>query len=387
VTPTVTFVVPCYKLAHLLPECIDSILSQTYRDFEILIMDDCSPDDTAEVARSFADPRVKHIRNEPNLGHLRNYNKGIGIARGEYIWLISADDRIRTPQALERYVRMMEENPNIGFVCCPAVEMRNGGETGLARYSVLAERDTVFKGHDFLKSLLYANVVVASSGMVRRVCYEEHGTFPLDLPYAGDWYLWLLFALHYDVGYVAEPMVNYRGHELSMTNRLMNRDIRILVRDWLAVLWPIKHQAEQARYRTIATKCEKALAYQYARFLTSLNHLQYQMDVRELDESVSQFARDPREAASVRARVYVSVGDIKFGGNEFVEADNFYKRGLGENPFILTAWVKRLLLHMGDFGIRIRDRRKTLRNARESDLLAKIQEHERAKSGIALKEI
>src|SRR5947209_11370258 len=85
--PKVSFVVPCYKLAHLLPECINSILSQTFKDFEILIMDDCSPDNTEEIARSFKDPRVKHIRNDPNLGHLRNYNKGIELSRGRYIWL------------------------------------------------------------------------------------------------------------------------------------------------------------------------------------------------------------------------------------------------------------------------------------------------------------
>src|SRR5437016_5697097 len=101
-TPRVTFVVPCYKLGHLLAECLKSILAQTYRDFEVLVMDDCSPDDTAEVARSFHDPRVKHIRNEPNLGHLRNYNRGLDLAEGEYIWLVSADDRLRKPYVLER---------------------------------------------------------------------------------------------------------------------------------------------------------------------------------------------------------------------------------------------------------------------------------------------
>jgi glycosyltransferase involved in cell wall biosynthesis len=55
-------------------------------------MDDCSPDNTPEVARSLQDPRVKHIRNNPNLGHLRNYNKGISLSRVKYVWLISADD-------------------------------------------------------------------------------------------------------------------------------------------------------------------------------------------------------------------------------------------------------------------------------------------------------
>jgi glycosyltransferase involved in cell wall biosynthesis len=94
-SPTVSFVVPCYKLAHLLSDCVDSILGQTYREFEVLIMDDCSPDNTPEVARSFQDARVKYIRNPTNLGHLHNYNKGIGLSQGKYVWLISADDYLR----------------------------------------------------------------------------------------------------------------------------------------------------------------------------------------------------------------------------------------------------------------------------------------------------
>src|SRR5438477_10603599 len=111
--PTVTFVVPCYKLAHLLPDCLRSILSQSFGDFEILVMDDCSPDHTGEVARSFKDSRVRHVRNDPNLGHLHNYNKGIALARGAYIWLISADDCLRRPYVLERYVQQMDRHPSV----------------------------------------------------------------------------------------------------------------------------------------------------------------------------------------------------------------------------------------------------------------------------------
>src|SRR3954451_17652801 len=106
--PTVSFVVPCYKLSHLLADCVSSILAQTYGDFEVLIMDDCSPDDTPAVAQSFGDSRVQHIRNEANLGHLRNYNKGVQLARGKYIWLISADDKLRKPHVLENYVQVLE---------------------------------------------------------------------------------------------------------------------------------------------------------------------------------------------------------------------------------------------------------------------------------------
>src|SRR5688500_14949354 len=73
--PVVTFVVPCFKLAHFLGDCLRSILDQDYGDFEIIIMDDCSPDDTAAVAACFTDPRIRYIRNPHNLGHLKNYNR------------------------------------------------------------------------------------------------------------------------------------------------------------------------------------------------------------------------------------------------------------------------------------------------------------------------
>src|SRR6266550_3100148 len=107
-TPIVSFVVPCYKLAHLLRECVDSILCQTFGNLEVLIMDDCSPDKTSEVAQSFRDSRVRYIRNESNLGHLRNYNKGISLTQGKYVWLISADDYLRRAYILEKYVNLLE---------------------------------------------------------------------------------------------------------------------------------------------------------------------------------------------------------------------------------------------------------------------------------------
>jgi glycosyltransferase involved in cell wall biosynthesis len=98
--PLVTFVVPCYKLAHMLSECVNSILKQDYENFEVLIMDNCSPDRTPEVAQSFNDPRIKHIRNESNLGHIRNFNKGISLARGKYVWMLCVDDMLRSPHVL-----------------------------------------------------------------------------------------------------------------------------------------------------------------------------------------------------------------------------------------------------------------------------------------------
>src|SRR5262249_19075696 len=177
-TPTVSFIVLCYKLAHLLPECVSSILSQTYDDFELLVMDDCSPDNTAEVAKSFGDPRVKYIRNQRNLGVLGNENEGVRLSRGKYVWIISADDYLRRPYITQRYVELMEKNPRVGYAFCSGVSVRNGREMEVLSYSKYRDQDEIVHGHALLRDLLYGNFVLAASVMVRRECYEKISMYP-----------------------------------------------------------------------------------------------------------------------------------------------------------------------------------------------------------------
>ena len=198
--PMVSFVVPCYKLAHLLPECVNSILAQTYRQFEVLIMDNCSPDSTPEVAQSFQDPRVKHIRNDVNIGHVRNFNKGISLSRGKYVWVLSADDFLKSPHVLEQFVGVMERNAHVGFVFCRAIEWLDAKEAGTRHCGNV---DRIWEGRDLLRKLVKSNFIAQSSGMVRKACYEMVGVFAPDMPFAWVWYLWCLLALHYDVAYFA----------------------------------------------------------------------------------------------------------------------------------------------------------------------------------------
>src|SRR6185437_6795665 len=267
--PKVSFVVPCYKLAHLLRECVNSILSQTYKDFEVLIMDDCSPDTTAEVAASFNDSRVQHVRNQANLGHIANYNKGIGLSRGKYVWLISADDCLRRPYLLEKYVNVMEAHPEVGFAFCPAVKLRDGKEVGTCDYSVISNHDSIFPGPELLRKLVHENIIVAASGLVRRQCYDKAGMFPLDMPWGGDWYLWCSFALISDAAYFAEPMVCYREHQLSMTNLLMDQDLKACSSDDISIPWAIKRKAESAGFQEVVKSCLQAIAGEYARHIAS----------------------------------------------------------------------------------------------------------------------
>jgi hypothetical protein len=350
--PAVSFVVPCYELAHLLSECVNSILRQSYADFEVLIMDDCSPDNTAQVARSFSDPRIRHIHNDPNLGHLRNYNKGISLSRGKYVWLISADDYLRKPYILEKYVKVLDNNTTVGYAFCSGVGVRNGRETEPLNYSVYANSDRIVAGHDFLKDLFKKNVVLSASGLVRKKCYEELGVFPLNMPFAGDWYLWCLFALHYDVAYFAEPMVAYRQHDSSMTTSLTEEGGEKCCRDDLAVLWAVKRKADEAAFRDVTSGCVSPLGEMYAK---SLAHKRYGMSkpflsVEEFERSLCRNTPSESERNRIRARAYDELANEYYWQGEHAPAKRFYREALRHDPWLLSVHIKNMLLYFGKPG-------------------------------------
>lgn len=359
--PTVSFVIPCYKLAHFLPECVNSILAQTYTDFEVLILDDCSPDETAEVARSFQDLRVKHIRNDPNLGALPNYNKGIQSSRGKYVWLISADDYLRRPYVLKNFVDLMDANPRVGFTFCPGIEVKDGEETGLLDFSTYGNRDRIVSGRVLLETLLYGNFVLAPAAMARRECYEKISLFPInpvwfgvpvDLIWGGDWYLWCAFALSHDVGYFAEPMACYREHALSSTSNITRNDTRNCFLAEIAVRWKIKQQADAAGYRDVSTKCLETLAIEYARHLTTKQYRSSASTITmaQFEESLCNSTSGEVERDWMRSRVFAEIGARHDHRGDLVAASKYYRAATQLDPWMIKVQSKKLLLSLGKPG-------------------------------------
>ena len=341
-------------MAHLLPDCIHSILKQSFADFEILIMDDCSPDSTPEVAATFGDPRVMHVRNEVNLGHLRNYNKGIELARGRFVWLISADDYLRTKSILARYMKCFEKNPSVGYVFCSGYAVRDGVETKvLGRYRERLDRDRILPGRRFLKKLLNGNFVLAPSGLVRRECYDRLGTFPTDLPFAGDWYLWCRFAIHWNVGYFAEPMVCYRDHHsLSMTTALLTGKLEGCAAEEIAIAWDIVGEVLRAGYPSLAKQLLPAVAQAYARTLARerFESCSSFMNFERLEEALKERLPDKVQRALFRARAYAAVGNEFYWRGQRDSAKSFYASALRVNPWMPVIQLKRMLLGLGRIG-------------------------------------
>ena len=110
--PTVSVIVPNYNHARFLPQRIETILRQSYQDFELLLLDDCSTDDSRAILSQYAsDPRVRLEFNEMNSGSpFKQWNKGVRLARGKYVWIAESDD-YADPQLLERLVAVLEADP------------------------------------------------------------------------------------------------------------------------------------------------------------------------------------------------------------------------------------------------------------------------------------
>ena len=222
----VSVIVPNYNHAPYLRERMDTILTQTFQDFELILLDDCSTDDSRSILSSYSNnPRVSAIKfNEKNSGStFKQWNKGVRLARGEYIWLAESDD-YADPHFLERLVPVLDAKPQVAFVSCRSWQIdSNGNVMGYAdagvphwkRYETGAEVDGREECENYFA---YVTAVCnASSVLMRRSAYEKAGGADESLRLAGDRKLWGAMALTGRVVYFNEPLNYYRIHPQTVS--------------------------------------------------------------------------------------------------------------------------------------------------------------------------
>lgn len=207
---TVSIIIPTYNRAHLLPRAICSVLKQSFHDWELIIVDDGSTDDTEEVVRDFSDPRVRYIRHDTNRGAPAARNTGIRAARGRYIAFLDSDDEW-LPEKLEKQLKIFEtSDADVGAVYTGAIFVEE--ESGRKR--IKAPR---VKGWILTEEMAYNPVGSTSRVMVKRECIDECGYFDECLPCHEDWDMWIRIAQRYKFDYVAEPLVRYFEHSRSIS--------------------------------------------------------------------------------------------------------------------------------------------------------------------------
>jgi hypothetical protein len=215
--PRVSVIIPSYNYGNFIEMAIESVLKQTIKDIELIIIDDASFDNTRDIVNRFSDPRIKYVRNQFNMGHVKAINKGLKIAKGYYISIIGADD-IMMPENLELKVNALENNPTAGLCFSNAIIIdQKGNEQGY----FFKKANFSQSPYNYLKELLLkGNFIPASSVVTLRECYNKVGLYNENLKYAEDWDMWMRIAYHYDFIYIDQPLVKYRVHKDNLTKRI-----------------------------------------------------------------------------------------------------------------------------------------------------------------------
>ncbi len=197
--PKVTVLMPVYNAEPYLREAMDSILSQTLTDFEFLIMDDGSTDGSAGIVRSYADRRIRLVQNERNLKLAATLNRGLDLARGEYVARMDADDISLSPR-LARQAAFLDARPDVGLCGAWAEAF------GAARFSMPNPTDP----EAIRAKLLFDSALVHPAVMLRRSAFDRHGLrYPL-LAHFEDYALWQQAARLFPLANLPEVLLRYR---------------------------------------------------------------------------------------------------------------------------------------------------------------------------------
>ncbi len=226
----VTVIVPNYNHAHHLTQRIESILNQTFHDFELIILDDCSTDDSRTIINKFVSqfPEITCYFNTSNSGSpFKQWDYGVKKAKGEFIWIAESDD-FADPCFLEMSSAILTDNENIGLVYCNSKIINELTDTECyvsdLRKTMDEKKwteDYSNKGLNEINEYLYLNNTInnVSGVLFRKSRYIEAGYADHSMKYCGDWFLYLRILLISDIYYLSSPLNTFRIHASSTSNK------------------------------------------------------------------------------------------------------------------------------------------------------------------------
>ncbi len=218
--PELSVCIPAYNNSPYIKDTIKAILEQDCDNFELVIVDDCSSDDTVSIAKSFGDPRIRIIKNEKNLGMTGNWNKCISQAKGEFVKLVCADD-VLYAGSLKKELEALKENPDVNLVMSDTLLIDMAGKRvgSFKRWHVKGKMD----GRKLARiSLLFNNFFGAPcNNMFRKDAAEQAGGFDSRFNYILDFDFWVSMACKGYVYIIHEFLNGFRIREDSNTGDVM----------------------------------------------------------------------------------------------------------------------------------------------------------------------
>ena len=230
-TPRVSILMPVYNVAPYLREAMDSILTQTFQDFELIVLDDCSPDNSSEILDTYTDERIVRYRGEKNMGLSNVLNVGMAMARGELIARMDSDD-ISTPERLATQVAYLDAHPEVDLCSCGMELFGAKQETWVREANV----------EDVKITALFHSPILHASSVWRRASFERMGLrFLQEMVPAEDYDMWTrAMAAGLKLVNIPEVMYHYRIHPsqaTTQTDKTARKD-REVKSNYLRMLYP-----------------------------------------------------------------------------------------------------------------------------------------------------
>jgi hypothetical protein len=257
-------VVPCYNYGRFLRQCVESVLQQEGVDVRVLIIDDCSPDDTPDIGRALAaeDLRVEYRRHATNLRHIATYNEGFQWVAGDAMLLLSADDLL-TAGALRRVADVFTQHPEVDLVwgsqsvfdqvLPPPVQLATA-----CSYRVLS-------GVEFIQQMCVSgsNPVMTPTAVVRASMVKAIGGYDYSLPHTADMHYWLRCAARASIAIVEAQQAYKRMHGENMQVEFVSRRVRDLDQQWRAFESFFNHDGQRlARADELRRLAQRSIANQ-----------------------------------------------------------------------------------------------------------------------------
>ncbi len=223
--PLVSVILPNYNHAAYLPKRIESILNQTFQNFELIVLDDLSQDRSREIIENYRNnPKISHIVfNETNSGStFKQWEKGVFLAKGKYIWLAESDDFAEN-SFLENMILLLEQNPSVGIAFSESYIIDEKDKIlGLWKDSIkqnqIWQKDFVRKGKKvILENMIWGNIIPnASAAVFRKEIFEKVGKEHQNFRLVGDWLLWVNMLKISDLAFTTEPLNYFRKHSQNV---------------------------------------------------------------------------------------------------------------------------------------------------------------------------
>lgn len=222
--PRVSVVIPTYNRAHLIHRAIKSVLDQTYKDLEIIIVDDGSKDNTEDIVKNFKNNKIRYIKHKKNKGASAARNTGVKASRGEYIAFQDSDDEW-FPDKLEKQIKAFNtSSPGVGVVYSGFYKVE-----GDKKIYVPNDDRFTYKEGNIHGELLKGNFVGTPAVLIKKECFEKVKYFDEYIPALEDWELWIEISKHYHFKYIDEPLLNSystpNSVNLNQKNMLKAREI------------------------------------------------------------------------------------------------------------------------------------------------------------------